>query len=915
MAYNAGTAFLQIVPSFAGVVTAIDAEAAEWGEEAGATFKAAFESQVQDLNISINARGAAAVEAELGALTVDRDVQIKPTIGGAASAAYLAELAALMGFAAATAGAGGGGVAAGGGLLGMLGWGGGIFGFAAFGSLLSLMGFGFEHLAATVVGLAGSLGGALVGALALAGGALSIFAVGFVTDLGGIGQAAGDIKTVYTALSTYQTLTQAAAEQVNQSAAAQTALNTALAGFAPAAQSAVLAAALTASQFHALYDIATGPAEAVGAHILNQLMQVGEDYLSTLGSFALRNMNIIQSSLQTLFTWFAGPGLANFTDLENIFTSRLPTAMAAFNQGVELLLNTLTFLANQTTGGFMLWLDNFLTYLNTPAGFSKFEGFLTKVIGMFHDWWDLLKQIVITIYDVFFQSAGLGTTIVTTLTSMLKSLDAWITTTSGAAELHNIFEVHKTEVIELLGFLGTLLSVGGQMMLVVIPPFVILANTLLDIGNIILHLPILGTLVAWGVAATVLWKAFKLASVYAAGVGGINAVIGLLNKIPGVNIGTIGSTTATATFQGAVDVFAAAVNRFAGEGAAGAAGGGAAAGEGAGAGGVAGLLAKVGLGINVGTGILAGIAVATYSLVMTRLGPQGGQGAQGIGGIWQDIANFFGRVATPAGIAAAALTNLASAASGISNQAQSLGLALGINARALVGVSNSANTVIATVQKLGGTTAQAVTILAGLPPSLKGLGQNVTTASDGMKSIGPGSVTAMLALNSNITTYTKTAFQNLGTNVQGAAAAALALKNQVAGVLGSSITAVASAMGNLAYDFRGDAGALAAIIHMPQSHAAGTGMGTTSGLALVGELGPELVNFGSPAQIIPNSALMGGGGVSPQVANYLNQVLKVLTASPGQVGAAVSTQIDAKLANTITQHAKTSLMLSRTGAA
>jgi hypothetical protein len=38
-------------------------------------------------------------------------------------------------------------------------------------------------------------------------------------------------------------------------------------------------------------------------------------------------------------------------------------------------------------------------------------------------------------------------------------------------------------------------------------------------------------------------------------------------------------------------------------------------------------------------------------------------------------------------------------------------------------------------------------------------------------------------------------------------------------------------------------------------NAAGTGMGTFQGLTMVGELGPELVNFGSPVQIIPNSAI------------------------------------------------------------
>jgi hypothetical protein len=45
--------------------------------------------------------------------------------------------------------------------------------------------------------------------------------------------------------------------------------------------------------------------------------------------------------------------------------------------------------------------------------------------------------------------------------------------------------------------------------------------------------------------------------------------------------------------------------------------------------------------------------------------------------------------------------------------------------------------------------------------------------------------------------------------------------------------------------------------------ASGTGMGTFQGMTMVGEKGPELANFGSPVQIIPNNALntsAGGGG-------------------------------------------------------
>jgi hypothetical protein len=49
--------------------------------------------------------------------------------------------------------------------------------------------------------------------------------------------------------------------------------------------------------------------------------------------------------------------------------------------------------------------------------------------------------------------------------------------------------------------------------------------------------------------------------------------------------------------------------------------------------------------------------------------------------------------------------------------------------------------------------------------------------------------------------------------------------------------------------------------------AAGTGMGTYQGLALVGERGPELVNFGQPAQIFPADKTEGIMGETIQRDN------------------------------------------------
>lgn len=95
--------------------------------------------------------------------------------------------------------------------------------------------------------------------------------------------------------------------------------------------------------------------------------------------------------------------------------------------------------------------------------------------------------------------------------------------------------------------------------------------------------------------------------------------------------------------------------------------------------------------------------------------------------------------------------------------------------------------------------------------------------------------------------------------------------------------------------------------------ASGTGMGTISGTALVGERGPELANFGRPAQIIPNSALMAGG--NPAVLATLRRIEGVLLNEvPARTGAAVSSGVDSGLANVIDRHARTTLTLARSGA-
>ncbi len=102
MSYEVGSAFLQIVPSFSGVVEAIGAEAQKWGDEAGQIFAETFKSIVDaelkglssvkiDADTSEAMSKIAAIRAEMETLTGDN---IKVGVSDEDAQARLAELQA-----------------------------------------------------------------------------------------------------------------------------------------------------------------------------------------------------------------------------------------------------------------------------------------------------------------------------------------------------------------------------------------------------------------------------------------------------------------------------------------------------------------------------------------------------------------------------------------------------------------------------------------------------------------------------------------------------------------------------------------------------------------------------------------------------------------------------------------------------
>lgn len=396
-------------------------------------------------------------------------------------------VAAYMAASAAGAGAGGGGVGGGGvipvafgaggrgggnngpGLLPALLWGGGgLLGLAGMGSLASFAGLGPEHLLMTVLGILGSAGTAVGGAGVLGLGAAGVMGAGMAADASGIGQAANDIKSVVQAQNNLSQAVAVYGKGSRQATVAQKELNAALAGFSPIARQAVLQAANTAQAFHQAFNQATGPAEAVGASILNQGMRTGMAFLPSLGQAALTDANLIKQGLQPLFTWLRGPeGIGIFQNLEYEFSHQLPFAVNAGTNGLEALLRIVN-IASQDTGGFTKHVDELLKRLNGMSDL-QLEQEIHRLIGDFRVWEAFFKALGTDIFRLFNNDVGTGRSIIQTLTTDLQHLGKVEDSISGRQSLMTMFTVHKNEIEALLHFLPLLVDPLTKLYMTVAP--------------------------------------------------------------------------------------------------------------------------------------------------------------------------------------------------------------------------------------------------------------------------------------------------------------------------------------------------------------------------------------------------------------------------------------------------------------
>ena len=382
---------------------------------------------------------------------------------------------------------------------------------AGTGTIAGLMGFGSEHLLLLSAGVLGSAVGASLGGAILAATAATITATGFLTDLGGFGQAVGDISAVVKAQTALSQAQLDFGKNSKQAAQAQIDLNNAIKNGNPAASAAVTQAATAISQFKSLFDVATAPGETTAANVIQQFTKSLQPFMGPMGDALTTNMQKIQAALQPFFKWLddktvtGGGGLSIFTELENLFTARVGGATTAMMQLLELVLKTIGTLA-PGSGKILTDIETFATKVSTPAGFSQWMTNVEKLITDFHNWDAFIQAVITDVTDLFKNSKGTAGALLQQLTDMLVELGKWETSTQGKSQLSSIFTVHKQEVNELITLIGTLLTAVGGLSMPLTVVFTSFANTILSMLNSIMSIKTdhIGVITAYVVAITAL---------------------------------------------------------------------------------------------------------------------------------------------------------------------------------------------------------------------------------------------------------------------------------------------------------------------------------------------------------------------------------------------------------------------------
>lgn len=353
---------------------------------------------------------------------------------------------------------------------GFLGRFGALAGLGVAGGILPLTGIGPERFVTAGLALGGSAVSGAAGAGAIGLGALGTAAVGAGSDAAVMRSTIADTRTLYT---DYNNLSQAVAEYGKnslQASNAQKQLNYDLQSLGPAAQSEFALAKAVAS-LNSLWDQVTGKARLAAVDILDQVVQLGHDYVGKVADAAYANLTIINDLLKGpdgLFAWLEGPhGMGIFNDLENKFKQDLPAAMGAFTQAVELLLRIVDQ-GSQYVGGFMEAIDKHLTKWNSMSDL-KLHGIINTLVNDFRIWLRFIEAVGRDVWDIFKAGAHEGNDLLILFTQWLNEFNKWATSVSGHQQLSSFFKARAQELIAILKILPPLVEGFGRFYLALQP--------------------------------------------------------------------------------------------------------------------------------------------------------------------------------------------------------------------------------------------------------------------------------------------------------------------------------------------------------------------------------------------------------------------------------------------------------------
>lgn len=349
--------------------------------------------------------------------------------------------------------------------------------------------------------LAASVGGSALqagaGGLLLGGASLATTLVGAGSDAAVMHSTIADTKTLYQNYTALTAAIQQYGAHSRQAAQAQSNLNQQMRALGPGATK-ELALAKQVAQLNAEWDKVTGAARGQATALLGQGVGVGNVFAPLVANAANRNLGIINQDIKPLVDFIKGPGQQIFTQLEDTFAARLPHAVHAFDQALELALKTVSYIDQKfLTGSFIARVDAFFSKWNDRRGIAGWYNEIDKLVGVFHVWQRFVHALFFDIYHLFHDGAGEGTAFIGILTKWLTEFGKWETSVKGAAWLKTFFKDRTQELEAILRSVPAIATAFGHLYMSLqrlVPVWTLLANLIADaLGALQKASPLLAT--------------------------------------------------------------------------------------------------------------------------------------------------------------------------------------------------------------------------------------------------------------------------------------------------------------------------------------------------------------------------------------------------------------------------------------